>query len=63
MSKYDFPAQSKCQNRILNAKIGFSDSVLMSKNEKRMTKSEKQTNFTLMLYSFYLLSQTGDVLH
>ena len=31
MSKYDFPTQFECQNRILNIKIAFSDSVRMSK--------------------------------
>ena len=52
MSKYDLPAQCElCQNRILNVEIEFSDSVRMSKNEKRITKSENQTNFTLLPYS------------
>ena len=31
MSKYDFPTEFECQNRILNVKIRFSDSVRMSK--------------------------------
>ena len=31
MSKYDCPTQFECQNRILNIKIAFSDSVRMSK--------------------------------
>ena len=31
MSKYDFSTQFECQNRILNVKIRFSDSVGMSK--------------------------------
>ena len=31
MSKYDFPTQFECHNRILNVKIRFSDSVRMSK--------------------------------
>ena len=31
MSKYVFPTQFECQNRILNIKIGLSDSVRMSK--------------------------------
>ena len=33
MSKYDFPNQFECQNRILNIKIAFSDSVRMSKKD------------------------------
>ena len=62
ISKYDFPTQFECQNRIWNVKIRFSDSVRISKNEKRKTKNEKrkaknekrkaknenQTNFTLL---------------
>ena len=57
MSKYDFPTQFECQNRILNIKIAFSDSVRMSKwdfecqnkifrlssnIEKRKAKNEKR---------------------
>ena len=35
MSKYDFPTQFECQNRILNIKIGFSDECRKMKNEKQ----------------------------
>ena len=42
MSEYDFPTQFECQNRILNVKIRFSDSVRISKNENRKTKNEKR---------------------
>ena len=44
MSKYNFPTQFECQNRILKVKIRFFDSVRISKNEKRKakTKSEKR---------------------
>ena len=33
MTKYDFPTQFECQNRILNIKIALSDSVPMSKQD------------------------------
>ena len=68
MSKYDFPTQFECQNRILNIKIGFSDSVRISKNEKRKTKSDKrktkaknenQTNFTLLIKKVAARQQRG----
>ena len=58
----DFPTQFECQNRILNVKVGFSDSVWMSKydfptqfeyrktkNEKRKTKKEKRKSNQLHL--------------
>ena len=55
MSKYDFPTQFECQNRILNIKIGFSDSVRISKNENRKTKKEKQKLNQLHFASNYSL--------
>ena len=42
MSKYDIRPQCECRNRILNAKIRYSASVRMSKNEKRRAKNEKR---------------------
>ena len=33
MSKYDFPTQFECRNRILKMKIGLCDSVRMSKSD------------------------------
>ena len=42
----DFPTQFECQNRILNVKIRFSDSIRISKNEKRKAENEKRKKRT-----------------
>ena len=56
LSKWDFPTQCNGQNRILNIKIGFSDSVRISKNEKRKAKNENQTNLTLLALQYSQIS-------
>ena len=58
MSKYDFPTQLECQNRILNVKIRFCDSVRMSKydfecqNSIFLLSSNVKIGFCMSKYDF-----------
>ena len=61
ISKEDFPTQCECQNMILNIKMGFSDSVRISKNEKRKAKNENQTkneNHIIMTGNLKIISDS-----